>query len=189
MADSNDPDPFESEKVDNSVTIGSFDNQTGFFFGEDEILWANNFSTDFEATGDNHLVDAVDDSKIFSEMYSRNCIDENYLLHDLDALSDHSKSPYNNFGYADDNSFGAKIGLIMHEEQEHLTKTFPSNLSALSWKFSDLIVDVLQYYANQGDVQTTVSFLIVLGDRVRNFLDESLQESWFHSYIGKLKCN
>ena len=37
----------------------------------------------------------------------------------------------------------------------------------------------------QGDVQTAVSVMIVLGDKIRPHVDELAQEQWFMSYIGK----
>ncbi|XP_053207319.1 GATOR complex protein WDR24-like isoform X2 [Panonychus citri] len=62
-----------------------------------------------------------------------------------------------------------------------------SNLPPLpTWKFTDLVIEMLQDYANKGDIQTTVSMMIVLGERVKNSLDESIQEFWVHSYIELL---
>ena len=37
----------------------------------------------------------------------------------------------------------------------------------------------------QGDVQTPVSILIVLKDKIKDKIDEATQENWFLSYIGK----
>ena len=37
----------------------------------------------------------------------------------------------------------------------------------------------------QGDVQTPVSILIVLKDKLKDKIDEATQENWFLSYIGK----
>lgn len=33
--------------------------------------------------------------------------------------------------------------------------------------FTPLVIDVLQYYANLGDVQMSVTLIIVLGDRIK----------------------
>ncbi|XP_077864597.1 GATOR2 complex protein WDR24 [Saccoglossus kowalevskii] len=54
------------------------------------------------------------------------------------------------------------------------------------WQFKQIIRDMLHFYAEQGDVQMTVSALIVLGDRIRNLIDETTQELWFMSYIELL---
>ncbi|GIY55612.1 hypothetical protein CDAR_409361 [Caerostris darwini] len=55
-----------------------------------------------------------------------------------------------------------------------------------AWNFVEHVADVLQFYAEQGDVQMSVSILLVLGDKVRNVVKESLQEQWFHSYLELL---
>ena len=78
------------------------------------------------------------------------------------------------------------------------------------WDFTSLIVEVLHHFADevtllspiscrflvgtnkvrvlpQGDVQMSVSLLIVLGDRIRYKIDEQTQELWLMSYIGMMK--
>nr|XP_006637123.1 PREDICTED: WD repeat-containing protein 24 [Lepisosteus oculatus]XP_015215489.1 PREDICTED: WD repeat-containing protein 24 [Lepisosteus oculatus]XP_015215490.1 PREDICTED: WD repeat-containing protein 24 [Lepisosteus oculatus] len=53
--------------------------------------------------------------------------------------------------------------------------------------FSPVVREMLQYYAEQGDVQMAVSVLIVLGDRIRKEIDELTQEHWYASYIDLLQ--
>ncbi|XP_031570799.1 GATOR complex protein WDR24-like [Actinia tenebrosa] len=55
------------------------------------------------------------------------------------------------------------------------------------WDFTSLIVDVLQHFAEEGDVQMSASLLIVLGDRIRHKIDEQTQELWLMSYIDLLR--
>lgn len=54
--------------------------------------------------------------------------------------------------------------------------------------FSPIVRDTLLFYAEQGDVQTAVSVLIVLGDRIRKEIDEqtqvSSQETLFLGEVG-----
>ena len=38
----------------------------------------------------------------------------------------------------------------------------------------------------QGDVQTSVSALLVLGDKANGLISDQSTEQWFASYIGKL---
>jgi len=38
---------------------------------------------------------------------------------------------------------------------------------------------------HQGDVQMTASVLIVLGEKLRPLVDETLQQLWLMSYIGE----
>ena len=39
----------------------------------------------------------------------------------------------------------------------------------------------------QGDVQMSVSALLVLGDKANGFISDQIMEQWFASYIGKCK--
>ncbi|CAG0879574.1 unnamed protein product [Darwinula stevensoni] len=55
--------------------------------------------------------------------------------------------------------------------------------SAPSWDFSPLVIECLHFYAELGDVQTAVSLLLVLGDRVRNAIPKNVQESWCEGYL------
>lgn len=63
-----------------------------------------------------------------------------------------------------------------------------------SWNFSEIVSEMLQYYATNGDVQTTVSMLTILrkllrSDKGEKFpklsIDEGTQEFWYNSYLGK----
>ncbi|KAK7484912.1 hypothetical protein BaRGS_00023832 [Batillaria attramentaria] len=52
--------------------------------------------------------------------------------------------------------------------------------------FTSVVVETIRFFAEQGDVQTSVSMLIVLGDHVRSHIEEETQENWFLSYIDLL---
>lgn len=68
------------------------------------------------------------------------------------------------------------------------------NTKAYQYKFyeiiADVIADVLKYHVDNSDVQSAVSILIVLGDRIKNIVNERIpevdRESWYHSYIDLL---
>ena len=55
-----------------------------------------------------------------------------------------------------------------------------------AFKFSDIVIKMLMCYADQGDVQTTVSILIILGEKLKYAIDLAMQEHWFYSYIELL---
>lgn len=54
------------------------------------------------------------------------------------------------------------------------------------WDFTYIVTDMLKYFAKEGDVQTPVSILIVLKDKIKDQIDEVTQENWFLSYIELL---
>ncbi|XP_071101858.1 GATOR2 complex protein WDR24-like isoform X1 [Haliotis cracherodii] len=71
------------------------------------------------------------------------------------------------------------------EEQDFLLSVSKiPNMSALNAKND--VAQLLRDFAEQGDVQTPVSVLLVLGDRVTSIIDEQTQENWFHCYIEML---
>jgi WD40 repeat protein len=81
------------------------------------------------------------------------------------------------------------------EADEHDLKiTHLVNPKAYQYKFyeiiADVIADVLKYHVDNSDVQSAVSILIVLGDRIKNIVNERItevdRESWYHSYIDLL---
>ncbi|KAL8586391.1 hypothetical protein ACOMHN_023006 [Nucella lapillus] len=52
--------------------------------------------------------------------------------------------------------------------------------------FTPFVIQGIHSLAEQGDIQTCVSMLIVLGDHVRCHIDIETQENWFLSYIDLL---
>ncbi|KAH9519102.1 WD repeat-containing protein 24 [Bulinus truncatus] len=52
--------------------------------------------------------------------------------------------------------------------------------------FTSIVADTIKDLAEEGDVQTCVSMLIVLGELIKPHLDEAYQESWFYAYIDLL---
>lgn len=59
------------------------------------------------------------------------------------------------------------------------------------WNSSELIAATLQHHANDGDFQTAVCVLLVLGEKRRYLtkttsVDEVVQEQWLLSYIDTL---
>jgi hypothetical protein len=55
---------------------------------------------------------------------------------------------------------------------------------AAAFKYTDIVASMLKAFAQDGDVQTACSILLVLGDRAKTTIDSNIQEIWFQSYIG-----
>lgn len=58
--------------------------------------------------------------------------------------------------------------------------------SVNAWNGSSVVTDMLYHLADEGDVQTAVTLILVLGDRIRPTINESALEHWFFSYIDAL---
>lgn len=60
--------------------------------------------------------------------------------------------------------------------------------SHLLWPFIDSVANMLNYYVDIGDVQTAVSIILVLGDRIKQItsIDKQTINIWFRSYISLL---
>jgi WD repeat-containing protein 24 len=62
-----------------------------------------------------------------------------------------------------------------------------SGLPRLSlWDPSEALFSALNRHAENGDVQTAVSVLLVLGEQRANQIEEAKQEQWFLGYIELL---
>ncbi|KAK2168594.1 hypothetical protein NP493_1217g00023 [Ridgeia piscesae] len=70
--------------------------------------------------------------------------------------------------------------------RQEILSTRPFMTQVPVWPYTQLVVDMLYYYAEQGDVQMTASVLIVLGEKLRPLVDETLQQLWLMSYIDML---
>lgn len=62
------------------------------------------------------------------------------------------------------------------------------NQSLPTWHFSDIVSDMLRHYVNIGDVQTTVSIIMVLGDKMKQIvsIDKRTINIWIRAYIDLL---
>uniref|UniRef100_T1KSN4 GATOR2 complex protein WDR24 n=1 Tax=Tetranychus urticae TaxID=32264 RepID=T1KSN4_TETUR len=157
------------------ASTSAIDDQSGFFFGEEEIVSSmTNFTTDFDLTPSSTLFDGLENNHLFTESF-RTTINEksgSSDLDDTDSLDGINKDVHHS---------------SLEDSDEPAKYLLTSNLPPLpTWKFNDLVIEMLQDYANKGDIQTTVSMMIVLGERLKNSLDESVQEFWVHSYIELL---
>ncbi|GAU97749.1 hypothetical protein RvY_08990-2 [Ramazzottius varieornatus] len=72
------------------------------------------------------------------------------------------------------------------EDSLRLASLMPQVSGSSFLDFSDLVQESIQYHAEQGDVQTAVSLIIVLGDRIKGFFDEVLLEAYVLDYIDLL---
>ena len=54
-------------------------------------------------------------------------------------------------------------------------------------RFAQMTENILPYV--QGDVQMSVSALLVLGDKACGLIDDQIMEQWFASYVGELCPN
>jgi hypothetical protein len=54
------------------------------------------------------------------------------------------------------------------------------------WNYQEVVTKMLKYYAEKGDVQMSVTVLLVLGERASKLVDDLSMEQWFSSYIDLL---
>lgn len=67
-----------------------------------------------------------------------------------------------------------------------LLATDPQYLVVPDWHHISLITDMLKNFAQDGDVQTPVCMLIVMKDKIQEFIEPEVKEDWFLSYIDFL---
>lgn len=54
------------------------------------------------------------------------------------------------------------------------------------WEFKPLVIDMLKHFAERGDVQTTVTALLALQERIGDEIDIATKEEWFLAYLELL---
>ena len=54
------------------------------------------------------------------------------------------------------------------------------------WEFKPLIIDMLKFFAERGDVQMAVTVLLALQDRIGDEIDMATKEEWFFAYLDLL---
>lgn len=57
-----------------------------------------------------------------------------------------------------------------------------------SWPFTEIVTNMLRHYVDSGDVQTTISIILVMGDKMRQIpsIDKETVNIWYRSYIDLL---
>jgi WD40 repeat protein len=63
-------------------------------------------------------------------------------------------------------------------------KPLPPGLTPVIWDFSGQVIEMLKYYAQKGDVQMSVTVVLVLRDKIVKLIPQLLLLQWFNSYIG-----
>ncbi|KAG8199533.1 hypothetical protein JTE90_009375 [Oedothorax gibbosus] len=76
--------------------------------------------------------------------------------------------------------------VVNEEEEQNMMMALCSAPRIPPWNFTKIVVDMLHFYAEHGDVQMSVSVLLVLGEKLRGAIAENIQEQWFHSYLELL---
>lgn len=85
----------------------------------------------------------------------------------------------------------ANLGIHLDDETNIRSINATNNQQLKFYEMiADVIADVIKCHVENSDVQSAVSILIVLGDRIKSIVDERIpevdRESWYHSYIDLL---
>jgi len=72
------------------------------------------------------------------------------------------------------------------EDQTSALLCLPGTHVMSSWNGVSNVVELLYHLADEGDVQTVVTMILVLGERIIPLLNENAIEHWFFSYLNSL---
>ncbi|XP_037087381.1 GATOR complex protein WDR24-like [Pollicipes pollicipes] len=169
-ADDAETDGDEGEPEQNLANIASglANAQGDFFFGDGEV---NEMCLDYEEG-----LDVAPDFSLPTEAFE--------LRHEL---QDGSPPP-------ESIQLGAEppIEAARQPANPALVEQINSSLMAMpaasvgDWPAGRVVADMLRHYAADGDVQTAVSVMVVLGDRLRPHLSPAVAEPWFLAYLELL---
>lgn len=133
------------------------------------------------------LQDGPRDWTLPSEAFEpRAALDDRPTSPSLDQEPDRPESPTSNVESESLSATNVKSLLDSSSEHQGADPTSNKTLPLPEWDFTSLVVEMLHHLANQGDVQMCASALIVLGDKIRDKIDEQTQEQWLMSYIDLL---
>ncbi|XP_030761765.1 GATOR complex protein WDR24 [Sitophilus oryzae] len=152
-----------------------------FFFGENEL--------DVELDGAPMFMDYYQYGRFNPVEYNE--IDWTLPIEAFDIrheILDRSPPPEHFPHHSPDIREDSSQTVLQVEEPQPGMLTVGTPSKKLMWDPSSIVVDTLQYYSALGDVQTTATILIVLGDSRKYLtgLSEALQEHWLLGYIDLL---
>eukprot|EP00794_Sanderia_malayensis_P011054 gene11054-12220_t len=128
--------------------------------------------------------DELQDWAVPSEAFQpRHSIGEKSLAVDHSALDMSTTEQAS--GLQDHVNFGFTSEKHKAETSIHVLQTCKF-LALPEWDFKPLVVEMLRYFAEQGDVQMAVTALLALQDRIGNEIDISIKEEWFNAYLELL---
>lgn len=76
--------------------------------------------------------------------------------------------------------------MVQVEDSTSALLCLPGTHSISAWNGVANVVEMLYHLAEEGDVQTAVTLVLVLGDRIRSLINEAALEHWFFSYLDAL---
>ncbi|XP_048745682.2 GATOR complex protein WDR24-like isoform X1 [Ostrea edulis] len=103
----------------------------------------------------------------------------------LDSIQNGHDSPTISANESENNTLSIPHPNNSSKEEEVLG-LFRNTLELPEFRFADYVSRMLSHYAEQGDVQTSVCILIVLGPKYRPQIEPEIQENWFLSYLDLL---
>ncbi|XP_074659369.1 GATOR2 complex protein WDR24-like isoform X2 [Tubulanus polymorphus] len=184
---SDDESDSESENELNLANIASgLAGQTpDFFFGDGEVD-----TTPFEFDNLTNIENGQDwnlPSEAFQPRHEieRNEVPDSHVNHHATTAAETPPS-----GSDSELSLPSNLSHVADRNKEELSlQTIPFISQIPTWQFNNLVIDLLYQYAEQGDVQMSVSILIVLGDRLKlseSQIPDATLEQWYLSYVDLL---
>lgn len=164
------------------IASGSNFNTSDFFFGDAEVDVLNDF---------NGTSDSLQGSKNSGETEQQQQSSQMDWILPCEAfqprheIKDRSPPPehFTNRCFA-----GTRIEAQMVEVEDTTSALLclpgsSSSLGTTCWSGVSNAVEMVYHMAEEGDVQTAVSLILVLGDRIRHLLNEAAVEHWILGYI------
>lgn len=87
---------------------------------------------------------------------------------------------------ADEEDFGESRSFPSELDDHSKVLTISRRLVIPPWNPKEIVIDMLHEYVDEGDVQMSVSVMIVLGEKLKGYVDETTYEAWLLAYIGLL---
>lgn len=158
------------------IASGMVNNQGDFFFSEDGDIGSTfGFSLQMSSAAENNQ-----DWTLPNEAFEpRHPIRDSPPVPDLGHAQSSPTS-------ADEEDFKDSSAITSDFDDRSKVLTISRPLVMPAWNHKDIVIDMLYEYVDEGDVQMAVSVVIVLGDKLKGYIDESTIEAWLLAYVELL---
>jgi len=100
----------------------------------------------------------------------------------------HDHSAGDNFDGAENAEEEPTLRAVTIEDQPSHLVNLEDVPEIPTWSPNQTLIDTLNFYADTGDIQSTIAMYMVIGhDRLKDLIDEGTVEYWFTTYVEMLQ--
>ncbi|RIA89227.1 WD40-repeat-containing domain protein [Glomus cerebriforme] len=146
----------------------------------------NSLSKDSTSTNPDKSSGEIKESDSIKDLNTLTEKHDEALDDDVESVDDNEYDEEEEFGQVEDRikDSGVQQRRTTIKMKSHTVQATYNSTLCQNWDKESIMSQLLDYYAEQGDVQMCVTLMLVLGDRIK--ISQERVEQWFFSYIELL---